>query len=325
MIKHLRCREEQLTPFGWRSDHAEWVALVCLHSGIFTRAQFCAHFGNSDGPAWRSIAQRFVESLLSRKLAVEEDLDGLPTTTRTCRISNKKIYRALGIPNVRHRRTAGAGLLMRRLLSLDYVLEHPKQGWLPTEPEKVAALEGLQIPKKLFPRRRYAGDAAHVRRYFALKFPIALDPEVATFVYVDPGRDTDKELLSWGRAHAPLWAALREKGHPVHVVAVARDWTRQGRARKVLKRWTRPGDDHGSSGPQGLSPEEEQELAILEQAIDQADFSKFDPYGGFHQGMNYRQMLLDRPQAAPRSTSRRIRIDQGKTWLSPRFPVEGEL
>ena len=38
MIEHLRGREKALEQFGWRGREAEWIALVCLHSGIFTRA-----------------------------------------------------------------------------------------------------------------------------------------------------------------------------------------------------------------------------------------------------------------------------------------------
>ena len=44
MIEHLRGREKALEPLGWTGREAEWIALVCLHSGIFTRAQFCFYF-----------------------------------------------------------------------------------------------------------------------------------------------------------------------------------------------------------------------------------------------------------------------------------------
>ena len=46
------------------------------------------------------------------------------------------------------------------------------------------------------------------------KMPLAVEPEIITFVYVDPGHQTDTELYSWGAAHGPLWDALREKGRP---------------------------------------------------------------------------------------------------------------
>ena len=37
MIEHLRGREQALAPLGWTGREAEWIALVCLHSGVFTR------------------------------------------------------------------------------------------------------------------------------------------------------------------------------------------------------------------------------------------------------------------------------------------------
>ena len=39
MIAHLQGREQALEPFGWTGRRAKWIALACLHSGVFTRAQ----------------------------------------------------------------------------------------------------------------------------------------------------------------------------------------------------------------------------------------------------------------------------------------------
>ena len=44
MIEHLRGRERALEPLGWTGREAEWIALVCLHSGVFIRPQFCDYF-----------------------------------------------------------------------------------------------------------------------------------------------------------------------------------------------------------------------------------------------------------------------------------------
>ena len=44
MIEHLRGRDRKLELHGWTGREAEWIALVCLHSGVFTRAQFCHYF-----------------------------------------------------------------------------------------------------------------------------------------------------------------------------------------------------------------------------------------------------------------------------------------
>ena len=92
------------------------------------------------------------------------------------------------------------------------------------------ALEALGLSRRLFPCRHYAGHAQGRSRHFPRKLPLAVEEDRATFVYVDPGRDTDSELPSWGAAHARLWAALRARKRPVHVVAVARDDLRLERA-----------------------------------------------------------------------------------------------
>ena len=209
MIEHLRGRDRKLEPLGWTGPDAEWITLVCLHSGVFTRGQFCDYFGTET-----KRAHRFVKALVARKAAVENENFMFSGGARPCRISSNAIYRALGVENIRHRRRAGKSVVMRRLLSLDFVLEHPGMNWLPAEPEKVEFFEKLGLSRRLIPRRIYYGVAGNQKRYFALKLPLAVDPEIVTFAYVDPGHQI--ELHSWGAAHG-LWDALRKKGRQVRV------------------------------------------------------------------------------------------------------------
>ena len=56
MIEHLRGRDRKLEPLGWTGPDAEWIALVCLHSGVFTRGQFCDYFSTG-----RKQAERFCQ------------------------------------------------------------------------------------------------------------------------------------------------------------------------------------------------------------------------------------------------------------------------
>ena len=215
MIEHLRGRERALEPLGWTGREAEWIALVCLHSGVFTRAQFCHYFNTQ-----RMTALRFVKALIEQRAAVETDVIAFNGGGKTCRISGKGIYRALGVENIRHRRKANRSVVMRRLLSLDFVLEHPGLNWLPTEAEKVEFIEGLGVHSNLIPRRIYYGAVRAQRRYFALKLPVAGGDKTVTFAYVDPGRESTGELNSWGAAHGQLWDAIRAKGRRVEVIAV---------------------------------------------------------------------------------------------------------
>ena len=207
MIAHLAGRERALEPFGWTGRQAEWIALVCLHSGVFTRTQATRFLDTH-----HERARRLVHALIAQGLAAEETVPGVRGIGRVCRIFSRGLYRALGAEHIRHRRTASADVLMRRLLSLDYVIEHSGLPWLPTEPEKVAAFEALGIERELLPSRLYRGAAGDTRRYFPLKLPVALDSDRAVFVYVDPGHDTATALRSWGAAHTlGLWHALRKR------------------------------------------------------------------------------------------------------------------
>ena len=106
MIEHLRGREKALESLGWTGREAEWIALVCLHSGVFTRPQFCHYF-----EATRMAALRFVQALKERKLALDSGPVSSNGRGKACRISSKPIYRALGVENIRHRRPAGNSVI----------------------------------------------------------------------------------------------------------------------------------------------------------------------------------------------------------------------
>ncbi len=68
MIEHLRGREKALESLGWTGREAEWIALVCLHSGVFIRSQFC-HYFDTD----RKQALRIVKALVDRGAARESE------------------------------------------------------------------------------------------------------------------------------------------------------------------------------------------------------------------------------------------------------------
>ena len=312
MIEHLRGRDRKLEPLGWTGQDAEWIALVCLHSGVFTRSQFCDYFG-----VWRSGAQRFVQTLVDRRMAVEGEWPLLNGGGKTCRISSKPIYRALGVEDIRHRKKASNPVVMRRLLSLDFVLEHPGMNWLPAEPEKVEFFEKLGLPLRLIPRRIYYGAAGNQKRYFALKLPLAVDPETVTFAYVDPGHQTDTELRSWGAAHGPLWDALRKKGRQVRVIGIAVANATLDRAVRVLKAWAaaEPG-----TPDEGLTAK--QEIKAIDDAMTHSDENFLARYGGFGGAMKRSAALQSLPQA---KLTEGVSIDDYSTWRAVRFADRDEV
>ena len=64
MIEHLRGRDRKLEPLGWTGQDAEWIALVCLHSGVFTRARIasCAMQGGGELP-WEVTCRGVVDGI----------------------------------------------------------------------------------------------------------------------------------------------------------------------------------------------------------------------------------------------------------------------
>ena len=312
MIEHLRGRDRKLEPLGWTGQDAEWIALVCLHSGVFTRAQFCDYFG-----VWRSGAQRFVQTLVDRRMAVEGEWPLLNGGGKTCRISSKAIYRALAVENIRHRRKASKPVVMRRLLSLNFVLEHPGMNWLPAEPEKVEFFEKIGLPRRLIPRRIYYGVAGNQKRYFALKLPLAVDPETVTFAYVNPGHQTDTELHSWGAAHGPLWDALRKKGRQVRVIGIAVENATVDRTARVLEAWAAA--DPGTPD-EGLTVK--QEIRAIDEAMTRKDREFLAQYGGFAKAARRSVELQRRPEA---KVTEGVSIDDYSTWRAVRFADRDEV
>ena len=300
MIPHLNGRAEALADLGWKGRDAEWVALVCLHSGVFLRQQYLAFIGQTNP----GLAARFVQRC--GRGAAEEPWNG--SCVRLCRLASRTLYRAVAAENVRHRRTASPPVVLRRLLSLDYVIERLDAPWMPTESEKVAALTGTGVEASLLPSRLYRGAIAAQRRYFAHKLPVALDDGRGTFVYVQAEDETASALRTWGEAHAGLWSALRSTGRKVETVVVGRDPERLDEAGRVLETWVRPPAAAGAA----------EEIATIRAALVCGDRAALEGYGGLNGALSRLRTLAagaDSPgRAAPAVTS-------ASTWRSWRVPA----
>ena len=320
-VPTLEDRAGQLAPLGWTGREAEWIALVALHSGAFTRSQWRHFFGGAN----REAARVFVRGLVEKQLAIEDERGIFPGGARAVLLTGKPIYRALGIPDVRHRRSKAAStiVLMRRLLSLDYIIERPTFGWLPTEADKVQRFEALGLDRRTFPYRLYGPDGKpQTPRYFAFKLPIAVDDQAVTFVYVDAGQTTDSELRAWGVAHAPLWAALRARTFAVHVVAVGTGVEAENRAAPLLKYWTQDGDGTGATNPIGQTqadPEIRQEIARLKEATSGGNRSLLGGWGGYKKAVERLMELRQLPEGTPTKTKARGAIDRFQIWSTVRL------
>ena len=128
---------------------------------MFFRSQYLASIGRTS-PA---LVFRFMRRC--RKFAVEQPWIG--SRLRLYRIASRPIYgysawSTFGIAGPPH--LAAPEVVLRRLVLLDFLLEHPHAAWLPTEDEKVNALTGAGIAKAVLPRRLHKGALGGRFRYF---------------------------------------------------------------------------------------------------------------------------------------------------------------
>ena len=170
--------------FGWTQRQAHWLALVCLHSGVFTRRQYADCYSVCRQCA-DQVTLALIEAGIAREARFPDHRAYRPTGV--CHVHARSLYRALGIENNRHRKPASPKITMRRLLSLDYVLEHQALHSLPTEPQKLAYFQRFGISVTTLPQRVYRGPLTDrsTHRYCALKLPIAGNGMTTTFVYTD--------------------------------------------------------------------------------------------------------------------------------------------
>ena len=271
-------RAAVLRSLGWTEREADWLVRVCLHSGVFTRRQYADHYRVCRQRADK-VTRGLVEAGIAREATIPDRRGYRPSPV--CHVHGRALYRALGIENNRHRKGASPDLIMRRLLSLDYVLAHKDLPWLPTEPEKVAYFQRLGISATTLPQRIYRRPSStrSTRRYFAFKLPIAGDGRTTTFVYAVTGgrlRLQRERIRAWADAHGSLWQALRHRGGAVHIVAVTRTDADAAANAAVLESWRGPPAPAAS-----LSPADRQLLDAVELAKATGDLSPLDRYGGW--------------------------------------------
>ena len=316
MSSDFQDRARALSDLGWTGRDAEWLALVCLHSGIFLRSQYLAFLGRDHGgPATRFIERyrRWCGRRAGRRAPIERVWRG---SMRLCTVAPRSLYRALGAEHVRHRREASEAVVLRRLLSLDYVLDHLAEPWLATETEKVAALTAAGAPEDVLPHRVYRGRRDACRRYFAHKLPLALDAERATFVFVQAEDVTVSTVRAWGETHAGLWAALRAAGRAVEVVVAGRDPVRLEAAEPVLDGWTRA---PAASPPRLNEPagNVQAEQATIRAALAAGDLRALAVYGGVNGALARMRHLAAGKAGTGRS---KPAVTSGRTWRSARVP-----
>ena len=232
---HLNGRAEMLSDsLDLPAELSEWLAVTALHSGCFLRPQL-QYFYNLKEDNRRSLTY-LIRKLTTRNLITETPTNSLGLLAR---VTNKSIYRLLEVSDIRHRRMASWSLISRRLLSLDYVLDHPELPWLPTENEKVACFDALRIERSKMPYLLWKGPHGQTIRPFGNKHPIAIDARSprAVFVYADSQEQSPQGLRNWRKEHSPLWTALHQQGFRLEIVHASFNPRLSDRVSRVFTSW----------------------------------------------------------------------------------------
>ena len=158
-------------------------------------------------------------------------------------------------------------------------------------------------------------------RCYALKLPITANAKTSTFAYVDPSKDTDTDLRSWGDSHDWLWRALRLHDIEVRAVVVGPDHKATIRAEAALKTWSSRAGEQSSQreyGPSRNDPEVQAEIKYIETALNNADTRIIAKYGGVEE---ISDRLMERKDL-PKSSGPGATIDDYETWVSDRLRAE---
>jgi hypothetical protein len=179
-------RSQGLEGFGYTARQAQFLLLVALHGGHFLRRQYVAFIRRAHGQA----AVRFLANSVSRG-----HVRVLPYGRHghVFHLCARPLYAAIGEEHNRYRRGAEWDAVMRKLMTLDFVLAHPTAQFWATEADKAELLRDLRVPEEAWPARRYAptqkGRLA-TTRHFVDKMPwyrTEGDPRL-WFAYVDAER-----------------------------------------------------------------------------------------------------------------------------------------
>lgn len=290
---------------------SEWIGLVAVAGGAFLRSQY---------EAWAGVDRRRARDLVKRisEARLGTEVDGGRGIGRYIQLGSKRLYRALGMGDSRHRRRGSTGHLLQRLLALDHVIARGGDpGWLFGVDDQCGGFRGLGAPDGALPQRTYrakdGGDPTV--SYFPARWPVGLTEGAALFVLPDSGETArpELELRTWGRHHARLWDWLRRRQLAVEVVFACRTDSRERAVRKELQRWVDSGvpPKGGPAGGEDPAAEVERINAML---ADKRVKELVERYGSINACLRRRRVLSETPGAQPRA-----RVRSAGTWLSGRL------
>jgi hypothetical protein len=165
-------RSQALTYFGYTARQAHFLTLVALHGGYFLRRQYVQFTECGHGLA----AVRFLA-----KARAHGHVRVLPYARHGAlfHLGARPVYAALGQEHNRNRRPAEWVAVVRKLMTLDFVLTRPEAQFWATEEDKTVLVRELDIEEDAWPAKRYRprhGTERITTRYFVDKMPWYREP-----------------------------------------------------------------------------------------------------------------------------------------------------
>ncbi|MBE3132684.1 MAG: hypothetical protein IMZ55_04370, partial [Acidobacteria bacterium] len=162
-----------LEGWGYGPRQAAFLALVMVHGGYFVRRQVSSFLHRRDG----GVATAFLRELVCRRHA---RVGVYRRRTHVYHVYARRLYAAVGEEHNRNRRDVAPPEIVRKVMTVDLVLQIPEARRLSTEQEKVEYLTGTcGVPLGVLPATWYGSQTDVLRgvvRYFVDKAPLFVTP-----------------------------------------------------------------------------------------------------------------------------------------------------
>src|SRR6266852_2703957 len=194
----------RLLDFGYTEVEARFLYLVATHSGYFTVRQFLDFASAKSGKR----NARLVEKLFSLGHASAQRYTRRSLVYHLC---SRQLYSAIGKDYLRNRREHELTHIKTRLLSLDFILAHPKEDYFESsEAKRRYFVERFKVSENLFtpPQGRSNGITFVDRFPLCVAYPYPDYMPVVTFTYLDPEHRNLDTYIAHLRTYRPLFRQL---------------------------------------------------------------------------------------------------------------------
>jgi hypothetical protein len=187
-----------LESVGYTEREAAFLYLVAVHSGYFLRRQYGRFIQRERGA--------IAEQLLRKAVALGHVQSIACGQARfVYQLVSKEVYRAVGLTGSQHRRLKGDAQIKRRLMVLDFVLDHLGDMILDSTDAKFGFFtRNLGIGATMLPQS-VRGNA----QFFPEEFPILVgEQQFVSLTYFDEGALSTSAFENFLRRYRAVFAAL---------------------------------------------------------------------------------------------------------------------